>query len=158
MAFEQFADIALWILMIFLVVNTTVFYFSNSDTFIANNIGVPGITSDSRFTTDSNASSSANFLFITLDCSPAGVNAATAAPCFMAQAYNGFSQMTGAFFGFLTNWTHLLDAILPNWIPGAELIKSILIPIFGLIEFVVIFIVVMQIAGLAAIIFRGLGI
>lgn len=155
MAFEQFSDIAIWILMCYLVVNASVSYFNSSTTFQQNNLVASGVTQDTRYLTDANIGKSVNFLGTNLDCSPASPNALTAGPCFLAQATDGFTRIIQGFVGFLTNWINLLNVILPNWIPGAPLIKTILIPILVLIEVIALFVVVIQIAGIAGIIFKS---
>jgi len=151
MALEEFTSIAIWVLMAFLVVNTSVIWFSSSDTFTENaSLQIAGITPDSSFgATDINNSLTG---FFGEDCSTASASDLAYSSCLLSSInpLNPNSipgKMISGLWMLLTAWINLLTAILIG-IPGGDLFLAILIPFFGIIEFAALYVILAQIAGI----------
>ena len=145
MALEEFASISIWLLIIFLTVNTTIIWFGNSTTFSTNGLSVSGLNPDNSYGVD-DINSSKNY-FGTTDCSTVSPTDLAYAPCFLVQTTSMFYKITNSLWTFLTAWANLLNVIL-NPLPGGSLFSGLLIFFFGLIEASAIFVILMQIAGI----------
>jgi hypothetical protein len=143
---DEFTSIAIWILVIYLAVNASIVWFSNSTTFVDAGWGIGGITSDDRFTESDLNSYNVN-IFGT-DCSQVSANdLVNTTACGISQIYNGGAKLINSFWNFLTAWSKLLDAIFTPLGTLGDLFKGILIPFLGLIEFVAILVVTLRIVG-----------
>ena len=140
---DQFLDIAIWVFMTFMIVNAGVYWFAQQDTMIDNGLAVAGITERTDFT-----EADQNIFFFGTDCSTASPTDLAYGPCFLARTFNAVTTGVDNLWTFLTSWTHLLDAILPDWIPASGLFKDILIPLFGIIQFFAILVILMRVAGI----------
>ena len=151
MVLEEFTSIAIWVLMAFLIINSTIIWFSTSDTFTENaNLQIAGLTPDTSYgVTDINSSSNS---FFGTDCATASSGDVEYSLCLLSNInpLNPDSipgKMITGLWNLLTAWVNLLTAILGS-VPGGSLFLAILIPFFGMIEFAAIFVVLAQIAGI----------
>jgi len=144
MALEEFTNIAIWLLIVFLSVNSTIIWLGTSTTFNDNGLDL-GIASNNSY--DQADIDSTKTSFFGTDCSTVSPLDLAYAPCFLIQTGSMFSKITNSLWVFLTAWSSLLTAILSP-IPGGNLFLGLLIPFFGLIETSAIFVILMQIAGI----------
>jgi hypothetical protein len=148
---DEFTGIAVWILMTFLAVNAAIIWFDSSNTFQNMNLDI-GVTQNDAF--GQNDINSASNSYYQQDCSTATSNAVDYSLCLIGSIGDTISTVTslpgkiiGSLWTLLTAWASLLNAILLP-VPGGTLFIKILIPFFGLIEFVAIFIITMRVAGI----------
>lgn len=148
---EEFTSIAIWVLMIFLAINASIIWFDNSSTFTDNGLST-GITSNDSFgINDINESSQS---YYKTDCSTSTSNALDYSLCTLSSVGNVVTsvvtlpgRIVEGLWLLLTAWVSLLNTILLP-VPGGSMFINILVPFFGLIEFVAIFIITMKIAGI----------
>lgn len=143
---EEFTSIAIWILIVFLVLSASAFWFSSSETFQNNGLGVQGLEPATQFGVNNTNSLDANFFGT--DCSTVSATDLAFGPCFLARGFILFDQAMGTLWNLLTGWVNLINLIIPSWIPGSDLFKSILIPLLGAIQFFCIFVIVLRVAGI----------
>lgn len=144
MALEEFTNIAIWLLIVFLCVNSTIIWLGTSTTFTTNSLDL-GLSANNSYGETDLATTKASFFGT--DCSTVSPLDLAYAPCFLIQTGNMFTKITNSLWTFLTAWSSLLTAILTP-IPGGSLFLGLLIPFFGLIETSAIFVILMQIAGI----------
>ena len=145
---DEFTSIAVWILATFLVLNAGIFWFANTDTMINNGLGVQGISENDAFSDSDQNALKLNFFGVEVDCSTASPTDLSFGPCFLARAMTLFDDVMTNLWNFLTGWVYLLNVILPEWLPASGLLKAILIPVLGLIQFFSIFVIVLRVAGI----------
>ena len=141
---EEFSSYAVWIIIIFLTLNSMVFWFSNTDTFIENRFSV-GIAENTNF-----GSSDQNSFYVEFygtDCSTVSATDVLILPCSIAQMGTAFAKIIGQFWDFVTGFTRLLNVLLPDWIPGASMVKGLLSIILGVIQALAIFVILSKLAG-----------
>jgi hypothetical protein len=142
---DEFTSIAIWLLIIYLSINTCIIWFSTSTTFSDNGLGISGLTADNSYgQADLN---STKLSFFGTDCSSASPTDLAFAPCFLLQTTSMFSKIINSLWTFLTAWVNLLTVIFSP-IPGGNLFLGLLIPFFGLIEATAIFVILMRLAGI----------
>jgi hypothetical protein len=142
---DEFTSIAIWLLATFLLINTGIIWFA----------GQPGLPDGMNLNIGTNTSfneadlDSTKATFFGTDCTSVNPLDLAYAPCFLIQTTSMFSKFINSLWTFLTAWTTLLEAVLTP-IPGGIgiLIKSILIPFFGIVEAAAIFVILMRIAGI----------
>jgi len=153
MVLEEFTSIAIWVLMAFLVVNISIIWFAESDTFSDNaSLQISGLTPNDTFgVTDLNTAADA---YYNDECSTATASDPQYTGCIIQGLSNTIGSLVtlpgkilGSLWTLLTAWYYLLIAVLGG-VPGGSLFIAILVPFFGIIEFVAIFVITMQIAGI----------
>lgn len=144
---DEFTSIAMWIMIAFLMVNATIVWFGNSQTFQDYGIGIGGVKESDSFTENSIDTLQNVTLFGIVSCNNVSPTDLAYGPCFLVQALEFFKYVSGQLWSFLTAWVGILDLILDN-VPAGELFKNILIPLLGAIEVMAIFVIVMRIAGI----------
>jgi len=155
---EEFTSIAIWVLMAFLVINTSIIWFAQSDTFTENaSLQIAGLNPDDSFGVEDLNTLSGN-IAQNEECVAASAVDPAYSLCLIGQFTGSIVQsassavtLLGKFMGsmwtFLTAWYNLLTSVLSG-VPGGDLFLAILVPFFGLIEFIAIFVVSMKIAGI----------
>lgn len=150
---EEFTSIAIWVLMAFLVVNTSIVWFASSDTFSENaNLQIAGITPNNSFGVDD--LNTAKNAYYNEECANALPSDPEYSGCIISNLANTFNsavslpgKILGGLWTFLTAWYLLLVAVFAG-VPGGDLFVGLLIPFFGLIEFIAIFVILLKIAGI----------
>lgn len=142
---DEFTGIAVWILIIYLSINTAVVWFDSST--VIQNAGLSiGVTADSSYSQSDLNSFNTNIFGA--DCSQVSASdLINTTACGISQIYNSGAKFVNSLWRFVTAWSSLLDAILSPLGSLGELFLSILIPFFALIEFIAIFIVTLRIVG-----------
>ena len=141
---EEFTSIAIWLLMAFLIINTAIFWFDTQPEMVDNGLGV-GVTENTAFTEDDLANTNSSFFGIS--CNQASTNILLFGPCFLQQVLDLLYKFLDNLWSFLTAWANLLNVLLAD-VPGGDLFRMILIPFFGIIEFMAIFVIGLKVAGI----------
>lgn len=143
---DEWVGIAAWILIIFLSVNTAIVWFNSSTTLAGTPLVVGGVSANNSYTvSDLN---SVNYNIFGVDCSTVtSSDFVNATACTLSQVQGSAFKFVGDLWNFLTAWATLLDQVLIG-VPAGDLFKAILIPFFGLIEFLAIFAITLQVAGI----------
>lgn len=148
---DEFTGIAIWVLMTFLVVNAAIVWFDSSSTFQTMNLDIGVAQNDAFGQTDTNTSANS---YYQQDCSTATSNAVDYSLCLVGSIGDTINTVTslpgkiiGSLWTLLTAWVGLFNAILLP-VPGGTLFINILVPFFGLIEFIAIFVILMRVAGI----------
>ena len=144
---DEFTGIAVWVLMSFLVINAAIIWVGQDSFMQANSLGATGLT-PSTMGTVADANSANSLTFFGTSCSSASANPVTIVGCGLVNITNTLSKIGGYFWGMLTAWVGLLDAILGGLGSIGTLFKLILIPVFALIEMFAITVLVLRIAGI----------
>lgn len=142
---DEFVGIAVWVVALMLVLNVTVFWFSESSTFTNNDLAF-SFTKNTSFGED--ASSNLHAEFLGIDCSTISGTDPAILPCSLIQTGLTLEKALSSFWDFITGWTKILDIILPDWLPASNLFKDIIIYVLSLIQLFAIFVVLMRIAGI----------
>ena len=146
---DEFTNIAIWLVIIYLSINASIFWFANSTTFVDNGLGLKGITEDKSFTLNENPV--INFLGFQFDCSTASSNPFSFVPCSLAEVSGNFNTLKDTIWNLLTAWSNLIGSIFPeNTALGdlGEFIQNIVGPIFGGIALLGIFVILLRVAGI----------
>ena len=141
---EEFTTIAIWLLIIYLAINSSILWFNTLDEFSNNGLGINGLQENNTFVKGSPVV--INVLGLEVDCSTAQSNVFNFIPCSLANVTSTANQIKDDIWGLLTAWSNLLGAILPN--PIGVLIKRIIGPIFGGIAIMGIFAILLRLAGI----------
>ena len=141
---DEFTNIAIWLLIIYLAINSSIIWFAGQDTFVDNFTSIQGLTPNDAF-------GEADLVifkgtFFETNCSVASDNPLTYIPCFLGKVATYFNTLAGQIWGLLTAWSNLLGAILPGII--GSLVKEVIGPIFGGIAFVGFFVILLRVAGI----------
>lgn len=150
---EEFTSIAIWVLMAFLVVNTSIIWFAGSDTFSSNaNFAIAGLTPNNSFEIDD--MNDLQNAYYNQECADALPSDPEYSGCLISNLANTFNQaisipgkLVGSLWTFLTAWYNLLTSVLGS-VPGGDLFLAILVPFFALVEFTAIFVILLKIAGI----------
>lgn len=143
---DDFTGIAVWIFIIFLILNS-VMLFVTTDPFYTTHIGgIEGMTEEEGFVIGDEPV--INFFWISIECESVSATDLAFAPCFLARAIKIFDEFIKGIWNFLTGWTNILDLMIPDWVPGSQLFKNIAIPIFSIIHFFAIFVIILRVAGI----------
>jgi len=144
---DEMTSVAIWILITFLVINTGVFWFSNTTTFQDNGLAI-GVDDNTKFTaTDTNALK-LSFFGLEVDCSTASANPLLWGPCWLARTFVLVGDALDTLWTFATSWINLINVIIPEWIPASGLFKAIITPILFVIQFFAIFVITLKVAGI----------
>jgi len=145
---EEFTSIAIWILITFLLINTIMFWFVNTTTYSENLSGISDITQHKGFTTEDLDELKLNIFGIGIDCSTVSAFDLAFAPCFLTRALMVFDNFVKMIWDFLTGWINLINQIIPEWIPGSDLFRMLIIPLLAAIQFMAFFVVILKVAGI----------
>jgi hypothetical protein len=141
---EEFTSYAIWVLVIFLSINSAVVYFSGTDTFNDNSFN-PEIDGSTDFSNDDLDAFKNNYQNV--NCNTATSSLPDYAFCVIEQLQLTTQKFLGGIWNLLFVWTNLLTAILSP-LPGGNFVIGIVVPFFSLIQFGAIFVILMKIAGI----------
>ena len=144
---DEMTSVAIWILITLLVINTSVVWFSSTDTFIDNGLAI-GVTENAKFTGEDSNALMLSFFGVEVDCSTASANPLLWGPCWLARTFVLVGEALDTLWTFGTAWVNLVNAMIPDWIPASGLFKAILIPIVFVIQFFAIFVITLRVAGI----------
>lgn len=141
---DEFTNIAIWLVMIYLAINASIVWFDQTDTFQTAGFSI-GLTPNDAFTkTDPIV---LNLVGIQIDCSTASANPFAYVPCTLAEVGGTFNKLKDQIWNLLTAWSQLIATIFPNN-PIAGLIQGIIGPLFGGIAIIGIFVILLRVAGI----------
>jgi len=146
---DEFTGIAVWTLVIYLMLSTTVVWFSASDTFQGTGFAIPTYEPTSIIFGVDNIDEIKLIFFgvIIADCSTVTPFDLAFAPCFLSQALFIVEQWLGGIWTFATAWTRLIEVIFTG-LPGASLFRDLLTFLFGAIQLTAIVVIIMRLAGI----------
>jgi hypothetical protein len=144
---DDFLNIAIWVLMAFLMINASLMWFQSSDTFTDNpSLGGTGVQAQNIVDIDDFKDSQ------TLSaCATVSSNLFALPPCILEQMFNVIKLGTGVLgwlWGLLTAWITVLNLSLNGLGTIGDLMKVILIPFFALVEVFAIVVITMKVAGI----------
>lgn len=142
---DEFVSISVWMVIIFLILNSTIFWFANQEPFTSvEGLGIPGITKQTGFVIPETQSA----FFGIIDCSTVTADPVALGLCFIQKVFNMFEAFVATIVNFVFAWKILLDAIFPDAIPGVSLFKELLIIILTAIQFFAFFVVIMRVGAI----------
>jgi len=140
---DEFLNLAIWVLMAFLMVNAGIMWFQGSDTFIDNGLNGVGAVNQNIVNVENTDS-----LQGTTDCSTVSSDILQYAPCVLGQTYNLITSVVGWLWNLLTAWTSVLFLITNGLGSIGLLVQVILFPFFALVEVFAILVLFLKFAGI----------
>jgi hypothetical protein len=137
---DDFLNIAIWILMSFLMINASIMWFQSSDTFTT--YGLDGTGYQEQNIIDYNG------LGIDVDASTVTSDELQYPPGILTNVLDLGTSITGWFWNLLTAWITVLNLTLSSIGAVGTLMKMVLIPFFVLVEIFAIIVIAMKIAGI----------
>ena len=146
---EEFSGIAIWILVVFLLVNTLVVWTSASPSLAGTGFVVPQQSQQTiLFGLTSMEEIEFNFFnIIVQNCSTATPFDLAYGPCFLQRTIFVVDQIISAFWNFSTAWVNLINVMFTG-VPGGDLFISLFTFIFGAIQISAIGVLLMKLAGI----------
>ena len=148
MVMDDFLNIAIWILMSFLMINASIMWFQGSDTFTDNPSLNNGTGMQPQNVVDIDEFKTTQTLSA---CATVSSNLFALPPCILEQMFNVIKLGTGVlgwFWGLLTAWITVLNLSLNGLGTIGDLMKVVLIPFFALVEIFAIVVITMKVAGI----------
>lgn len=149
---DEFTSIAIWVFATFLIVNSTIIWFANSNTFNGTAFDVPGLEANNLFGV--NDVDNLEEQYYDQECSTVSPTDPQYASCVVNNLFDTFNavaslpgKLIGALWKFLTAWYNLLQVIFTG-VPAGDLFLGLLIPFFGIIQITSILVILMRVAGI----------
>jgi hypothetical protein len=146
---EEFSGIAIWILVVFLLVNTLVVWTSASPSLAGTGFVVPQ-QSEQTIVFGLSKMEEIEFNFFNIiksNCSTVSSSDLAYGPCFVQRTFYVIDQMVTGFWNFSTAWVNLISVMFTG-VPGGGLFISLFTFIFGAIQISAIGVLLMKIAGI----------
>ena len=141
---DEFTNIAIWLLIIYLAINGSIVWFTSDSTFGEYGLGYSNFQRETAFQEGSDVV--INVVGTEINCSTAQPDPFNFIPCSLANITASGSSIISNIWNLLTAWSNLMGLIFPG--AFGQLIQYIIGPIFGGIAVIGIFVILLRVGGI----------